>query len=139
MSDAIDLFHAQIEQLEPLWKDFKERRDGIDDVIMRKGKIDLEDELAPYARGLQVQSVDAERALHQAIQILTMNPTKIDLIGLDQGKQAKDDVEDIRIWDGTFWRKQNDKRRLDRARAESQYRYGVAIERLFWDMPGEYE
>src|SRR5690242_16549315 len=96
-TDAIALFKRQQQQLEDAgWKGFKTNRDDIDDVIFRRKTIAEDDDMPK----LSVLSTQAERGLHQAVDILKMNPTKLDAISLDQGKQAKDDVEDIRIWDG---------------------------------------
>lgn len=134
--DAIALFKQQQQQLEDAgWANFKAKRDDIDGVIFRTIPVPQ----TPDMPKVSVQSTQAERGLHQAVGIMKMNPTKLNTVSLDQAPKAKDDVEDIRIWDGTFWHKQNDKRRLDTSRADQAYRYGVAVERLFWDMPGEYD
>lgn len=129
------LLQRQVTQLENLWRDFRTFRRSWDLMIERRAKIAL----APHLQvdGIDIQSPDLEFFLGQIIMIEQLQPTRVDAIALDPDKAAREDVEQCRLYDGYQWRRQNKNRKLDRARIEGQARYGLAVERIYWEMPGE--
>lgn len=124
--------------LTALWQNFlTKRKDNWDPIIRRDAVVDLPDDLKPYAGGIQIKSPSLEYELGERGDIKTINPTKVGCVSLDEAKEATADVEEVRIWFGSLMQKWNKNRYLDRAKAEGQDRYGLAIERMFWSMPEE--
>lgn len=138
---SLGLLERQLKQLSALhggsFSDFKSTRDYWDSLIRRRAKVKLEASLAAYADDIDIQSSALEFKLGQLVDILTLNPTKIDLVCLEPQKHAKDDVEDCRIVAGSWWRQINDGRVIDTRRAEAMMRYGVSVERSFATLPDD--
>ncbi len=119
------------------WDEFKLKREITDAHLRREAKVALDPWLSAWAEGLNILSPDLEYYLQQLNDILTMDQAKVDMVSLDQKQRAKDDVEDLRIYAGSLWRRQNMGRRLDRPNAEGVNRYGFAAMRIFYEMPLE--
>lgn len=131
-SNDLDLLQHQSSRLTDIFRDFRDRRVVWDLLAKRRNPITLQPELHRYAEGIDIQSPDLEWALTQHVNILMLNGTKIDCVSLDSSDKATADVDDVRIFLGCQWRRQNENRVLDKAFGRSIVKYGVAVARLFW-------
>ena len=132
----VGLFKDQLAHCTDLWREFRKWRQIYDDVIRRRAPATMPPALAPYA-GAGMQSVDLEVAINEFVSVLMLNPTKIGAVSLDKRVRAQADIDDLRIYLASSWLRQNDGRKLDKARFQSMTRYGFAARRKFARMPPE--
>lgn len=128
----VGLFKEQLGYCTNLFREFRTFRNQTDELIRRRYPVSVPVDLEYYVQGSPMQSVDLEVAVNEFTAVHQMNPTKIEYISLDRGVRAQADVDDMRIWGAASWLRQNDGRRLDKARSQSMVRYGVSVRRKHW-------
>ena len=139
-ANDLSLLKRQLTQTQSRFQTFASYRGQIlDNLIRRRAPAVLPPELAPYGKGVDIESAILEEELKNWKYILKLNPTKIDAVALDQHVRAKEDIEEVRIWTAGSYMRQNDGRHWDDWRIEGMVRYGAGVSRKLWHMMPEPE
>ena len=125
--------------VEEKWRQFKLARAEYDEQIRRNAAPVLPESLRKWgeesARGVQSPMLEWISGISAEIRML--NPTKIDVVTLEKGPEAKRDAEKLRIRLAGSWQRQNANRQLDQAAFQAMGDHGLVWERKLWKQPGE--
>ena len=125
------------EEIHTPWQDFYDYRREWTHLIDRRAPVEMDDAWKKEAAGIDIESPMLEDSRSQWIQILTLAYPKLDTVALDSSKDAKEDVEDVRIYLASLMQSFNEGGWLSASIAQGQVQYGVAVARLDWHMPEE--
>ncbi|MDZ4249529.1 MAG: hypothetical protein U0990_05505 [Candidatus Nanopelagicales bacterium] len=118
---------------------FVSKREVWDAIVKREHKVKWPDELRPYAGGAEYLSPEAERAVQDMVDVLSMNPTVFALQLLEAGERAKKWGRDILLWMARAWEIMDEGRWWDAAVGTGQVQHGVKVTQLCWRDYGDDE
>lgn len=119
---------------------FYEHRNSWTDILNRRYTFKLDSFLEEHRQGIDIQLPSVEEDRDQHVQIMTLDEPRFDCTSLENSEDAKDDVEDARIWHAASAMRQNEGGKLLKAQAQALVQIGVAVDRKDWNMikePGE--
>ena len=132
---ALDTVVWQLQQLESRLNESHTVWRSYDDQVRRDIKIELPPEITGALQPIEYQSAELEKDIYDHVEILRDNPTRFDLVCLDQSKEAKAAERAILLWTARTWAELDADRWWDAAVGEGQVRHGLKGMWLRWRKP----
>ena len=131
---AADL-KRQLERLEDEgWQTFWTKRDTGHKVIRREAPVKLDSSLEAYEDGIDPESPLLIQDRSQHMQILKMDPSKIDVVALEQTKDAQEAADKKRMFLASVLNNLNDNQAIDDPWSQGITDSGLIAFRLMWHM-----
>ena len=127
----------ELAELEPLFQDFWDRRAEWQQLFRVRRPTKLESSLEAYGDGIDIQSpvLAYDRKIHMTFKM--QNPTKIDVVAMEEGKDAEKAAEKQRIYNASLWNTMDAGNKVRGPWAQNTTDSGVAFFRLHYRMPME--
>ena len=136
----ITLLKRHKTDLESKWRRFRDFR-GEDGrwtrLLRRRDVITLSEDLAEYGEGIDIQSAVLEEEAILRKHILSLNPAKIDVVSQEDGTQAADNAEELRIWFASLLMRLDADGAVSDVISADQVMHGVSFWRKTWEIPEE--
>ena len=120
----------EFSELEDSFSNFHKFRgsDGIyDQLVNRELSTEIRPELSTLQDEIDYRSPNPAEALSQYIDILTMNPTRFDVVINGAARKDRETERQITLWTAHTWAEMDENRDFDSGCAEGQAKHGLKV------------